>query len=238
MSKIIGKPLLFGDVQNGEMSWLGRDAELINDNVYSEQNTLDNIGWANYTPVEAITTLRNNSAVGSFVADLSKYEYYTIVEYICDYAYGANRPSLNYIEKSVVYYIVTAFRKPLNVNSILNGIKDDASTTASLFTSSFMIYANNNAIKTYSYTTAYGIYVQGAAMVFSSASTTRPTITLRSPVISVRCGTNYFTTAAASAIDAANTKFSIRVKLCRVKRRGIYGRLYDQLVDLANVQLQ
>ena len=69
------------------------------------------------------------------------------------------------------------------------------------------------------YTTYSPCYISSVtAGTLSSTSSLTPTLTIKTPVLSARCSTSYFSTAQAAKVDQENTTVKMNGYLYRVRR--------------------
>lgn len=228
-----------GDAQfyamNGAMAWLGVDAECIDNAVYSKSDTLANTNFASWTPSTTATTIVSTTAVKTFAADLANYEYYLVWECKCDMDYTGASPTLKaHLLFSRCYLVQQITKRPSTFANIQAG-NFDGNACTSLYTSNFLrYYGTTTGSVTYSWSTSYGIYFGAAAATFSSSTSNTPTVTIKSPTVSARCSTSYFSTGNAAKVNQAKSTWSISGKLYRVKKKGIIRNIYDHVVDIIN----
>lgn len=220
---------------NAEMDWLGRGAECIDNAVYSKSDTLANTSFATWTPSTTATTIVATTAPKTFAADLANYEYYLVWECKCDMDYTDANPTLKaHFLFSRCYMVQQITKRPSTFVNI-QASNFDGNACTSLYTSNFLrYYGTTTGTVTYSWGTSYGIYFGAAAATFSSSTSNTPTVTIKTPTVSARCSTTYFSTGNAAKVNQEKSTWSISGKLYRVKKEGIISNIYDHVVSLIN----
>lgn len=222
----------------GNYVWnpLGNEAELINDNVYSQEIALANTSYATWTPSTTATAIQATANVGTFSADMVNYEYIIKWEYYTDVAHtsGATLKATPKQEVAEIYQIV--FRRPA---SIANITADNFNTNVCVteYTAPYLRYYNTSGTDTFTYSISYGFYPTAQAATFSSTTSTTPTVTIKRPTLNARCNSTYFATTRGSQIDQTNTVLKLRCKLYRMKIHSAFRYKYESLIDLINTGL-
>lgn len=220
---------------NGDMDWLGRGAELIDDSVYSKSDTLDNTGFATWTPSTTATTIVSTVNAKTFVGDLENYEYYLVWECGCDADYTDASPTLKaHFLFSRAYIVQEIMKRPSSFANI-EANNWNGNACVSLYAGNFLrYYGTTTGSVTYSWNASYGIYFGASAATFSNSTSNTPTVTIKSPTLATRCSTTYFSTGNAAKVNQENTEWYMSGKLYRIKRDGTIRNIYGKVVDLIN----
>lgn len=225
-----------GGSSYGEYAWLGQDAEIVDDNVYSFEDTLDNTQFAGWTPsTSARTCIATNTAKTRAVTDMDDYEYFLIWQCGADIAYNSGSTNKAKPTFSRGLLIQELFRRPSSW-AMIQGEGFNGNTNATVLTANFLrYYGSTTNTLTYSWSVSYGFYWGAQAATFSP-TTGNATITIKTPILYARCNNSYMTTANAGYVDQANSTVYIKGKLFRIKRDGILRGAYAMLVDMINGQ--
>ena len=219
---------------SGEMAWMGADAECIDNAVYSKTDNLKNTSFNGWTPSTTAKTIVSATNAKTFVPDLSEYEYYLVWECGCDPAYTGT-PALKAHFLFSRCYLVQQITKRPSTFAKIQAADFDGNACTSVYTGNFVrYYGTTTGSVTYTWATSYGIYFAAAAATFSNSTSNTPTITIKTPTVSARCSTTYFSTGNAALVDQDNSKYWIRGKLYRVKRGATIRGIYEKVVGLVN----
>lgn len=220
---------------SGAMAWLGKDAELIDDAVYSKTDTLANTNFNTWTPSTTATTIVSSATAKTFVADLENYEYYLLWDCACDMDYTNASPTLKAHFLFSRCYLVQQIAKRPSTFANIQANNFDGNACTSLYTSNFLrYYGTTTGSVTYSWAASYGIYFGATNATFSNTTSNTPTVTIKTPTVSARCSTTYFSTSNAAKVNQTKSTWSISGKLYRVKKEGIIRNIYDHVVSLIN----
>ncbi len=227
-----------GDAQfyamNGDMDWLGRDAECINDNIYSKTDVLANTAFNGWTPSTTAKVIVTTATAGTFAADLDDYEYYLVWECGVDPEYTGTPTLKAHTLLNRCYLVQQIMKRPSSwANIEAENFNGNACVT--LFTPNFLrYYGTTTGSVTYSWSVSYGFYFAATAATFASSTADTTTVTIKTPTLSTRCSTTYFSTGNAALVDQDNSTFFIRGKIYRIKKTGILRGIYEKVVDLIN----
>lgn len=221
------------------MSWLGKDVELYKDNLYSKEFALTDTDFHGWTPSTTAKDIVASVTAGTFsAANMSDYEYYIVWESGVDPVYTGTPTLKAHTLLSRAYQVQQICRRP----STWANIGDDnfnANVCASVYTATFLrYYGTTTGSVTYTWSASYGFYFTLTAATFSSTTAESPTVTVKTPKLSTRCSTTYFSTGNAALIDEDNSKGFITCKIYRVKRNGILRGVYEGTVSLINTPHQ
>lgn len=219
---------------SGDMAWLGKGAECINENVYSIEETLDNTLFNGWTPSTTAKAIVATKTAGTFSADLANYGYYLVWECGVDPEYTGD-PTLKALTLKARTYIVQELcKRPSSLANIEAG-SFNGNVCASLYASNFLrYYGTTTGTATYTWSATYGFYFGATAATFASSTASSTTVTVKTPTLSSRCHTTYFSTTNANLVDQANSNWWIHGKLYRVKGGGVLRGIYGGVVDIIN----
>lgn len=219
---------------SGDMAFLGKNAECINSDLYSIEDTLDNTLYNGWTPSTTARAIVTTKTAATFAADLSKYDYYLVWECGVDPAYTGT-PTQKALTILARTYIVQEICKRPSTWANIEAANFNGNACVSLYAQNFLrYYGTTTGTATYSWSASYGFYFGATAATFSNSTSNTPTVTVKTPTLSARCHTTYFSTTNAGLIDQPNSGWSIHGKLYRVKRNGILHSIYGRIVDLIN----
>ncbi|MGX8704089.1 MAG: hypothetical protein ACSW8H_06530 [bacterium] len=220
----------------GDMAWLGKGAELVDGNLYSATFKLSDTEWSSWTPgTTAGVMVTSVTQSAKFTAsDMANNEYAIIWECGFDPVWDGTETLKALPLLSRAYLVQQLFRRP-NSWAMIQAANANANTCASAFTGTFMrYYGTTTGTATYTYSASYGFYFSLVASTFSSSTSDNPTVTLKTPSMSARCNTTYFSTGNAAKIDTVKSTGYIRGKLYRIKRDGFLRGIYNNVVRLIN----
>lgn len=219
---------------SGEMAWMGKDAECIDNAVYSKTDNLKNTLFNGWTPSTTAKSIVATVTAKTFVPDLSEYEYYLVWDCGCNAAYTGTPTLKAHFLFSRCYLVQQITKRPSNFAKI-QAADFDGNACTSLYTGNFVrYYGTTTGTVTYSWATSYGIYFAATNATFSNSTSDEPTITIKTPTVSARCSTTYFSTGNAALVDQENSEWFIRGKLYRVKRDATMRGIYSKVVALIN----
>lgn len=231
--KVGGGNAQFFDM-SGDMAWLGKDAECINESVYSKTDVLKNTSFNGWTPSTTAKTILATATAGTFVADLSQYEYFIVWECGVDPEYTGTQTQKALTLLNRCYLVQQIIKRPSSWANI-EAENYNGNACVTLFTPNFLrYYGTTTGSVTYSWSVSYGFYFAAASATFASSTADTTTVTIKTPTLATRCSTTYFSTGNAALVDQDNSTFFIRGKLYRIKRTGILYEIYKHVVDLIN----
>ncbi len=231
--KVGGGNAEFYDLSS-DMAWLGGGAECINDNVYTIEDTLDNTAFNGWTPSTTAKALVATKTAGTFVADLSEYDYYIVWECGVDPVYTGT-PTLKAHTLLARCYIVQQICKRPSSWANIEADNFNGNACASVYSGNFLrYYGTTTGTATYTWSVSYGFYFGATAATFSSSTSNTPTVTVKTPTVNARCSTTYMSTSNAGLVDQANSNWWIHGKLYRAKSDGVLRGIYNQVVRIIN----
>ena len=223
---------------SGDMSWLGKGAELIGQSFYSKVDTLNNTdynGWTPSTTAKACVASVTLSDAKFTATDVDQYAYYIFWECGCDIAYTGS-PTLKALPTFSRALIVQNLVKRPDTMARIQAVDCNATVNQAAYTASFLrYYGTTTGSITYTWASSNGLYFTATAPTISSTTATAPTITPKTPVFNAKVSTTYMSTASANAIDQANTKWWIKgTKIYRVKRECFFDGIYRYFCGVIN----
>lgn len=231
---VVNGVLLTGTGGGGEYDWLGKNAELVDDDVYEFETTLDNTQFAGWSPSStARTCIATKTAKTRAVTDMDDNEYILLWECGADIAYtsGSTNKAKPMFARALL--IQSLFKRPSSW-SMIQGEEFNGNTCATVLSANFLrYYGTTTGTLTYTWATSYGFYFGAQAATFSP-TTGNATITIKTPLFYARTSNTYMSVANAGLIDQANSTVYMKGKLFRIKRDGILRGGYDLLTDMIN----
>ena len=237
-----------GDVANGKVFYTadgseslgtfvwdfkGYKPELTNSNLYSFSATLANTDFKTWTPSTTASTIVASKTAGTFSADLENYEY--LIHWKCSfdgvYPAGTTLKAAPVCEVGDLWQ--TVCKRPSNLANIQTGTFN-GNACITLNSTPLNVYYNTSGTLTSTYSLSYGVYPAVAAATFSSSTSNTPTVTVKTPSISARCNSSYFSTGMAAAIDQSKSVVKIQGELWRVPVGATTRSLYELLINLYN----
>ena len=220
-------------VQRMIWNWMGKDAEKIA--TYAKTTTaLKDTAFNGWTASTTAKTLKAGVTVGTFVADMSQYEYLIRWRWRFDAAYnsGAVLKNQAYREVAEIWQVVT--RRAGSLDNIIAGAAP-SNTCVTLYIAPLNVYyGGTTGSLAFTHSVSYGVYPSATAATFSNSTTNTPTVTVKCPASNARCSASYFATARAPDLDQTNSVYSCSGELYRVKRKSAMQEMTDSLYDIYN----
>lgn len=213
-------------------TWMGDNCELIDDNLYTLDTTLDTTSFPTWTASTTAGTIKAAANGTVTKLDLKDYEYYLEWIWCIDVAQleGATMKAMPDRTYGVFYQV--AHQRPYGITNFET--ENDAYNYCTvLFTASeYNIYYNTSGNQSWT-TSMYGVYCTNTAGTLSSTSSLTPNLTPKSPAITARCNSSYFATARKAEVDAENSTIKVVGKLYRVDRdSSVIKNMYMNAVHL------
>lgn len=219
---------------DGDMAWMGKDAECIDSSFYSIAGTLDGTTFNGWTPSTTAKALVATKTAGTFTADMANYEYYIVWKCASDIAYDGTETQKALALHNRAYLVQQLFRRP-NSSANIQAENANGNVCATLLSANWLKYYGTTAGSiTYTWSAANGFYFTVTAATFSSSTADAPTITVKTPVFYAKCSTTYFSTMNAAKVVQAESPWSIICEIWRVKQKGVLRGMYDQLTKFIN----
>lgn len=223
---------IFGVQGTDKWNLIGDKWELVSTPYAKTTVALANTGFNTWTPSTTATSIVSAATAGTFSADMANYDYMLRWRFGIPMVYNTGVTPKGAVECEVAEIWQAIFRRP---NSVSNIMSDNANSNAcvTLQTAPLNIYWNTSGSETYTYSITYGIYPSATAATFSNATSSTPTVTIKTPQINARCNASYFATGMASSVDKTASKYSLVGYLYRSKRGAVMRSMYDSLIDIA-----
>lgn len=220
---------------SGPMYWLGKNAECIDDSVYSVTEKLKNTDFNTWTPSTTASVIVAAVLPKSIAVDLANYEYFLAWDCKCNMDYTGASPTLKaHFLFSRAYIVQQISKRPSTFANIQSGIFD-GNICSSIHTANFLrYYGTTTGSITYSWSASYGIYFGASAATFSQATVDAPTMIVKTPTVSARCSTTYFSTGNAAKVNKDNSEYSIKGRLYRIEKKGLMRGIHENVVRLIN----
>lgn len=201
---------------DGSLDWMGPDAELIGQ-IYANDMTLadtDFVGWAASTTAK---TIKATITVAPTYTASQTTVYSYIVEWLTDInvAYDGTEDNKARLERYFGVQYQDIHRRPYGFVNFESMTDSYNYCTTLLSGGTYTIYRNTSGTETWTSGLSYGLYSSLTAASFSSTTSTSPTLTFKTPVLSARCSTTYWKVANAGKVDVSKTTIRIRANLYR-----------------------
>lgn len=219
-------PKIFFDANgvqtNGTLNfnWIGENPEYIKE-LYSLNTTLDQTSYASWTPSTTATTIKAAQTLSTTeTLDLANYEYIMYWISDCEIAYKSTwSASKGSPLKVLTLYTQVVFQRPSTVATAESETFNYTAAQQDLYYIAWLKYWSSSSAISMAYTTYSPCYISAVnSPTFSSTSSLTPTMTIKTPTLSARCSTTYFTTSNAGKVDQGNTTVKMKGYLYRVKR--------------------
>ena len=245
---VTGTTALAEDVANGKIFYAadgseslgsflwdfkGYKPELMNNNLYSFSSTLANTDFNTWTPSTTASIIVASTNLPVFSADMATYEY--LVHWL--YTFDAVYPEGTTLKAAPIREVgdlwQTICKRPSNLANIQTSTFN-GNACITLNSTPLNVYRNTSGTLTSTYSLSYGVYPAVVAATFSSSTSNTPNVTIKTPSISARCNSSYFSTAMAEVIDKTNSVVKLKGELWRVQVGAVTKSLYEKLIYLYN----
>lgn len=199
----------------GSYPWFGPGTEKV-DTKQQLINLANDTSWASWTPsTTAGTILATPSSYDyEWSVDMSSYDYYVIVRAVTDIALKDTATLSKIPMMWGRTFINEVYGNPSNYQQWQSG--DRGTTSYGTLSVYFSESYNSAGEKTIlSSSNASPMFITSSSLSNSSSK-----IFYKRPDIKAQCSTNYFDTARAADIDAANTNMTIDIELYRTPITG------------------
>ena len=218
------------------LSWMGKDIELVNGNLYSKEYKLADTSFHGWTPsTTAKTCIASVSVSNAFTAtDMDNNEYILVWDCGANPVYTGTPTQKALFMWDRTLFIQGLFRRA-NSWANIESETANANTCAQVSLANFArYYGTTTGSLTYTWNTSYGLYFAASTSTFSNATAVNPTVTLKTPILMARCSTTYMSTTNTALIDEDESKVWIKCKLYRIKIKGYLRGMYDLLANMVN----
>lgn len=226
--------IIINPIPTPDYYWLGLEVENLGE-VFSDSHKLSGTLFNGWTPSTTAKVIIANTSIGTFAADMENYEYWLKWDIDSVINYNAGFTKKVATERQVYTLWQSLHRRPYGFANIEANEDNYNYCTTAFSGSSYIVYYNSAGTRTWASGVSYGIYGAAQGATFSSTSSLRPTVTMKSPPISARCNTTYFSTAAAAAVDQDASTIKRRGYLFRVKQGSSDCRqFHKEAIDIYN----
>ena len=211
---------------DADFSWLGKNVEDLGE-IYSQDYTLEDTTFASWTPSTTAKSILATKNVSPVVAiNTADYEYAIRWKVDIHIAYDGTETNKAITHRHMTDGWQLIFKR---ANSLANIQADNlvGNTCISLSSANLIDYYNASGSHTYAYGVSYSIYPALTTATFASSTANSTNLTIKTPSVSARCSTTYFSTANAKLVDGANSTIKIRGYLYRYKAGGVLRNLYS-----------
>lgn len=218
-------------------NWMGKNPELLKE-VFTLDTTLGATNYASWTPSTTASTIRASSTISTKeTINLVDYDYILVWKSDCNISYD-NTWSINAASclREVTFWTQGVYRRPANPTTVVERTYNYAATTQNIYQVQYCLYYNTTPALALANTTYSPCYISSVtAPTFSSTSVDSPTLTIKTPVLSARCSSTYFSTDNAAKVDQTKTTVKMRGYLYRVEvGTSAIRSCFDELVNLYN----
>ena len=218
-------------------NWMGENPEYIKQ-VYSLATTLDKTNYNGWTPSTSATTIIASQTLSTTeTLDLEHYDYVLYWVSDCNVAYDDTwTPIKATCLRELVLYTQAIFQRPSTTATIESETFNYTAAQQAVYYIAWCKYYSSASAISMAYTTYSPCYISAVtAPTFSSTSSLTPTMTIKTPTLSTRCSTTYFSTAQAAKVDQENTTIKMNGYLYRVKKgTSAPVGLWEILTDVYN----
>ena len=211
---------------DADFSWLGKNVEDLG-MFYIAEYPLSTTSYGSWTPSTSAKSILSAKTVSPTVAvDLAEYEYAIRWKVDINIAYDGTQTNKAITHRHMTDGWQIIFKR---ANSLANIQADNlvGNTCISLSSANLIDYYNASGSHTYAYGVSYSIYPALTTATFASSTANNTNLTIKTPSVSARCSTTYFSTANAKLVDEANSTIKIRGYLYRYKAGGVLRNLYS-----------
>lgn len=203
-----------GNITSDPWSWMGKNPTRL---YQSPTSTVlfKNTGWKDWTPTTTATTLAATSVFTTQSINTADYEYWLHVQMYEEVYYDSNAVNKSLINKCCADYWCAVTRYASNYANLNTGTRN-ANYAVGVYTQNVMDYYNASGTRTVAFSWGYALYPGFQTPTFSNASTTTPTLNIRTPTFNARCHNSYLTTANAGCVNKDTSFYKIKYELYRI----------------------
>ena len=216
-----------------EWNWMGKDAELVDGNIYSSTKTLANTSYNGWTPSTTEKVIVASTDLTARTVDTGTYDYILKWLFRADISYASGTTMKSAPVRQAIVKVQSTLKRPANVTEL----ESSASTRNAcvIFKAAPILkYYSSDGVLSLTYTETYGFYLTEVAATYSDNTSNSPDITIKTPKICAKCNSNYFSTARGANVDKVNSTVYLKGELWRVKRSDAVEAIYAECVDLFN----
>ena len=198
--------------------WMGKNPYDMGE-IYSLSTTLAQTNYNGWTPsTTAASIVASSTLTDKVVMDLISYDYILLWVSDCQVAYKSTWTASKGSPLRMICVAAQAiFRRPASDTAATQRDFNYNAVQQNIYQASWDYYWSSSSAKALAFTTYAPCYISSlTAATFSSTSVDSPTVTIKTPVLSTRCSTTYFTTGNANKVDQTNTTVKMKGHLYRV----------------------
>ena len=195
-------------------SWMGKNPTKVK-NITSAKVFLEDSGFSTWTPSTTSSTIVSASNLPQETLPMSDYDYIIIGRFHTHFEYDPNATEVSmindyYYASSYVFYGYFNNLDDITDNIITSGTGNQGpGVRYGIF------YKSSSGIDSFSVSN-YGIYLGNWALMNTSQGGLNTTFVPKTPEISARCGSSYFSTTSASAVDQTASYYEYVMELWKV----------------------
>ncbi len=201
-------------------NWMGQKPEFIKQ-VYSLSTTLANTNFNTWTPSSTASNIKASQTLTTKeTLNLTDYDYILYWLSDCQVVYDSTWSiSAASCMREICIYTQAVFRRPSSVSSVTSNTYDYNASQQDVYSAYWCKYYNTTPTLTLAYTSYSPCYISAiTAPTFSSTASSSPNLTIKTPVLTARCSSTYFSTANAKKVDKANSTVKMVGYLYRVEK--------------------
>lgn len=220
-----------------KFDWLGKDTEYVKE-IYSLSTTLDQTNFASWTPSTTASSIKASSTLTTKeTMNLDNYDYIMVWISDCNVAYNSTwSASAASCLKETCLYTQAVFRRPANPTTVAEKTFNYNVAQQDIYQIYYCKYYSSATAISLANAAYSPCYISAlTAATFSSTSSASPTVTIKTPVLSARCSSTYFSTANAKKVDQENSTVKMKGYLYRVEvGTSAIRAAWTQLVNIFN----
>ena len=196
-------------------SWEGSNFEFVQNLDTLHWNLHDDTSYESWTPSTTQAKIKDvSNCPTTFVADLLNYEYLVKQFVTINYVYTQDMTNTARTICGYTVCNIELFRIP-TTEARLSSRSFNSNISGAITQSYFHKYITTaNAVR-FTNSSSYPLIVAQQTFSLSSSTSDTPTVTVRTPVVNVRCYSSYFPESSAALLDAEKTTIDIETKLYR-----------------------
>lgn len=205
-------------VNGFDYNWMGANPEFVA-NVYPTKTyALSDTGFNTWTPSStAADIIASETLTTLYGLDFNNYEYLVRWRTNTHIALLTGATKKYQIEQIMGSQWQSLHRRPYGLANFTTITDSYNYCTTVISASNYVVYWNSNGTKTWTTTTSWGLYPGLTAATFSNTTSLTPNVTLKTPKVSAKTSTSYWTNARAAEVDKENSTVKIRGDLYRFK---------------------
>lgn len=215
--RVIAPPGYYPDEATKKVpyTWQGENTEFLSNFATLSYTLKNDTTYSSWTPSTTAGSIKATGNHGTFVADMSKYEY--IIEWLwyVQMVYPDGQTYKACVDRTFGAFYHVVMRRPYGLDNFAAGNWTYNYCTQDYAGSQYIIYWNTSGTKSWT-GTSYGVYCTAQASSLSSTGSNAPTVTLKRPQIYAKCNASYFSTTRAGEVNQEKTTIKMIGNLYRV----------------------